>query len=269
MAFYSCLFFISFFEKNSVTLYFERIILLQLKYKIWYVFSGVHYWYLYGGECAEDQTSGRLVGWSRHPVTIHNDAIGPSVVLIRPRRHRQLTSPNRLQEAGGDGAERDQGPSPGRLIGMHVSAYGQHLYPRGRGQDGQMKARQAWSPLIMASGPQQTGHFDPKSGRCWSSVNDAGPALTQHWVEVSSLLVQSPSWWPPTRVSAWCHVADPWRPEPMAHTFWLWLEIIGSNPGRADVCCQECAYTVLQSVLRPGVCSAVYGILLYYKELLR
>ena len=34
-------------------------------------------------------------------------------------------------------------------------------------------------------------------------------------------------------------------------------EQVGSNPGRV-ICHRVCAYTVLQAVPRPGVCSAVY-----------
>ena len=40
-------------------------------------------------------------------------------------------------------------------------------------------------------------------------------------------------------------------------------EVLGSNPGRWDVRHRVCAYTVLQTVRRPGVCSAVYGTMHY------
>ena len=46
------------------------------------------------------------------------------------------------------------------------------------------------------------------------------------------------------------------------------LEVPGSNPGRAGFCHRGCAYTVLQTVERPGVYSAVYGTV-HYKEPLK
>ena len=46
------------------------------------------------------------------------------------------------------------------------------------------------------------------------------------------------------------------------------LEVSGSNPGRAGFCHCGCAYTVLQTVERPGVYSAVYGTV-HYKEPLK
>ena len=46
------------------------------------------------------------------------------------------------------------------------------------------------------------------------------------------------------------------------------LEVPGSNPGRADISHRGCAYTVLQTVQRHGVCSAVYGTV-HYKEPLK
>ena len=45
------------------------------------------------------------------------------------------------------------------------------------------------------------------------------------------------------------------------------LEVPGSNPG-SDICHRGCAYTVLQTVQRPGVCSAAYGTV-HYKEPLK
>ena len=36
-------------------------------------------------------------------------------------------------------------------------------------------------------------------------------------------------------------------------------KVLGSNPAGSDVCRGGCAYTVLQTVQRHGVCSAVYG----------
>ena len=32
--------------------------------------------------------------------------------------------------------------------------------------------------------PQQTREVTPMQGQCWASVVDAGPTLTQHWVNV-------------------------------------------------------------------------------------
>ena len=43
------------------------------------------------------------------------------------------------------------------------------------------------------------------------------------------------------------------------------LEVLGSNPDRVGYVSSDCAYTVLQTVQRSGVCSAVYGTV-YYKE---
>ena len=46
------------------------------------------------------------------------------------------------------------------------------------------------------------------------------------------------------------------------------LEVPGSNPARAGYFRRGCAYTVLQTVQRPGVCSAAYGTV-HYKEPLK
>ena len=40
---------------------------------------------------------------------------------------------------------------------------------------------------------------------------------------------------------------------------WPAPEVLGWNPGKSDVCYRGCAYTLLQTVQRPAVCSAVYG----------
>ena len=48
----------------------------------------------------------------------------------------------------------------------------------------------------------------------------------------------------------------------MAHCIRLWrdsVEVQGSCPAWSDVCHWSCAYTVLQTVQRPGMYSAVYG----------
>ena len=42
-----------------------------------------------------------------------------------------------------------------------------------------------------------------------------------------------------------------------------WVRI----PAGSNVCHRGCAYTVLQTVQRPGVCIAVYGTTMHYKEL--
>ena len=39
-------------------------------------------------------------------------------------------------------------------------------------------------------------------------------------------------------------------------------------PAGSDICHRGCAYTVLQTVQRPGVCSAAYGTV-HYKEPLK
>ena len=49
----------------------------------------------------------------------------------------------------------------------------------------------------------------------------------------------------------------------MAHSIRLWLETQSywvRIPVELDVCHRGCAYTVLQTVQRAGVCSAVYDI---------
>ena len=53
----------------------------------------------------------------------------------------------------------------------------------------------------------------------------------------------------------------------MSRSIWLWLEtqeILGSNPDR-DVCHRGSVYTVLQTLLGPRVCSALYETI-HYKE---
>ena len=35
---------------------------------------------------------------------------------------------------------------------------------------------------------QQTRGIDPMLGRCWASVEDGGPTMTQPWVNASCLL---------------------------------------------------------------------------------
>ena len=45
-------------------------------------------------------------------------------------------------------------------------------------------------------------------------------------------------------------------------------DVLGSNPGRWDVRHRVCAYTVLQTLQKPGVCSAVCGTV-HYKEPLK
>ena len=74
-------------------------------------------------------------------------------------------------------------------------------------------------------------------------LETGGPALTQHWFNVSCLLGAGPN-------------AD----LVVARN----SEVIGfkSRPDRG------CAYTVLQTVQRSGVCSAVYGTV-HYKESLK
>ena len=41
------------------------------------------------------------------------------------------------------------------------------------------------------------------------------------------------------------------------------LDVLGSNPGRADICHCGCAYTVFKTVRRPAVHSAVYRTVHY------
>ena len=58
-------------------------------------------------------------------------------------------------------------------------------------------------------------------------------------------------------------------PALMAHSIRLWIKTLGSSPGSDtchlifDICC---AYTVLQTTQRPGVCSAIYGTVHYNKK---
>ena len=60
----------------------------------------------------------------------------------------------------------------------------------------------------------------------------------------------------------------------MAHSIRLWLEtqeVLSLNPGRVGCLLpwlSGCAYTVLQTARRSGVCSAVYGSV-HYKEHLK
>ena len=57
----------------------------------------------------------------------------------------------------------------------------------------------------------------------------------------------------------------------MVHSFRLWVEnqrYWVRIPVGSDICHRACAYTVLQTVQKPGVCSAVYGSV-YYKETLK
>ena len=42
---------------------------------------------------------------------------------------------------------------------------------------------------------------------------------------------------------------------------------LGSNPAGSDVCHRSYTYTMLVTVQRPGVCSAVYGNVYYKKNL--
>ena len=44
---------------------------------------------------------------------------------------------------------------------------------------------QGWQPS------QQTRYVDPMLDQCWASVYDGGPALVQHWVDVSCLRVRT------------------------------------------------------------------------------
>ena len=44
------------------------------------------------------------------------------------------------------------------------------------------------------------------------------------------------------------------------------LEVLGSSPGRTDICHRGCAYTVFQTVRRHGVVSAVYSTVHFEKK---
>ena len=62
-----------------------------------------------------------------------------------------------------------------------------------------------------------------------------------------------------------------YRPAPMAHSYRLGLVIWRYQvriPVGPDICHRGCAYTVLQTVQRPGVYSAAYGTV-HYKEPLK
>ena len=62
-----------------------------------------------------------------------------------------------------------------------------------------------------------------------------------------------------------------WPAAPMAHSYRLGLEIRKYQvriPVGPDICHRGCAYTVLQTVQRPGVYSAAYGTV-HYKEPLK
>ena len=87
---------------------------------------------------------------------------------------------------------------------------------------------------------------------CWATIYNAGPTF-HHLVTILFL------WW----YSLW--------PDPMAHSYRLgrviwWYQV--RIPVGQDICHRGCAYTVLQTVQRPGVYSAAYGTV-HYKEPLK
>ena len=60
-----------------------------------------------------------------------------------------------------------------------------------------------------------------------------------------------------------------WWPAPMAHSYRLGLVTYQVRiPVGPDICHRGCAYTVLQTVQRPGAYSAAYGAV-HYKEPLK
>ena len=90
----------------------------------------------------------------------------------------------------------------------------------------------------------------------WPTVCDAGPTLLQPWVDVSKLLCDL----------AVTIASDKAGPDgslvlPGVVT-WRYQARIPVGP---DICHRGCAYTVLQTVQRPGAYSAAYGTV-HYKE---
>ena len=49
--------------------------------------------------------------------------------------------------------------------------------------------------LVFVGLTQQTRHLEPVLVQCWSTVNDAGPTLTQHWLNVSRVLCYTATVW--------------------------------------------------------------------------
>ena len=117
---------------------------------------------------------------------------------------------------------------------------------------------------------QQTIYVVPMLFKYRATVCYTGPLLKQHWVNVSCLLTSNLVSELHKNAYLWVYL---YRPARMAHSVRLWLETRrywARIPVGSDGCYRGCAYTVLRTVQKTGVCSALYGAVYYqawyYKE---
>ena len=104
--------------------------------------------------------------------------------------------------------------------------------------------------------------------QCWFNFGPSPETLAQQWTTIDSTSCVGLDGASDLRVIRWYFRT---RPALMAQSYRLQLVTWNSQLRilvGPDICHRGCAYTVLQTVLRPGVYSAVYGAV-HYKEPLK